>query len=131
MFYITQLGSVIMDLFVQKIFSFIFFLQRQMERVTVVGVTGNVEGVFDFLFDSITRLSLNEVNVNICVSCDTPARRQTLSFTTSLSFSNWNYMHRKKTVSCFFSHSIERWSQKIKRAKTCTRSFEAHLYLWI
>lgn len=38
-----------------------------MERMEVVGVVGNIEGVFDFLFYSITSLSLNGVSVNIFV----------------------------------------------------------------
>lgn len=76
-----------------------------MERVTVVGVAGNVEGVFYFLFDSITSLSLNGVNVNICMSYNTPAHQQAYSFTTSLSYSNWNYVQRTKILctSDFFS----------------------------
>lgn len=58
----------------------------------------SVEGVFDFLFDSITSLSLNGVSVNICMSYNTPAYQQALSFTTLLSFSNWNYVQRKKIL---------------------------------
>lgn len=84
----------------------------------MVGVAGNVEGVFDFVFDSITSLSLNGVSVNICVSYNARAHRQALSFSTSLSFSNWNYVQRKEI---FFPTVLTSEEKKRRERKASER----------
>lgn len=98
-----------------------------MERMTVVGVVGNIEGVFDFLFYSITSLSLNWVSVNICMLYNTPARKQALSFTTSLSFSNWNYVQRKKILCTAFFLTVLISKGKIRRGKRKGENRATHL----
>lgn len=127
-FCIRQLDSVIATHFQFQTAVFSPCPQWQMERVTVVGIVGSIEGVFDFLFDSITSLSLNGVNVNICVV------QHTSTPISSLFPFLIGIMHRGRGGSVHtlffpqFWHLSKKAREGNKEGREYAHSFEAYLY---